>query len=286
MVVAWHAPEQGKSKFYSGAKHEGVISQEYHQKSINDAEAKYLVDIANGDHHSQKILNKGGIGIVPCMDVSTHRSKHSNSSQLSGVVDHLKSFNSSLRDDLATLKDYLAQTNARLETVASQRSSRLSTARSRSSLGSSYHSARDSARELHSRSTMRSSSSRSMRQGAASIIQDARGEVNMRHTIPTRRSIKGYRIGHETKMATHKNGFSFPEFGAGAVTESKTQRHRSMITQAEANPIAIESGGGHKRMFLNNMYLEDPAADSRDWQGMFRHCNSTFINRPDPGKQA
>ena len=91
--------------------------------------------------------------------------------------------------------------------------------------------------------------------------------------------------GHQGRMPARK-GLVCMVLPRAPPCDSHLCRHRSMITQAEANPIAIESGGGHKRMFLNNMYLEDPAADSRDWQGMFRHCNSTCINRPDPGKQA
>lgn len=238
------------------------------------------MDIAGGDHSSQKILHKPK-GVVPELPSqrTARGSVRSSGSNMSHVVDHLKTFNSKMRDDLDVLKNYLHDTNQRLETIASHRSRR-STARTRRSRTSLDDVVPE--RELYSRSTTRSrilTNSSTRRHSPASIIQEARDEADY-NAIPTRRSIKGYRIGHDVEMVKHQSGFTFPVFGAGAVTESKTARHQNMVKRVEKNPVAPEAAS-HATPFLNNMYLDDPSYGSGGWRPMFRLGNATFINKHD-----
>lgn len=93
------------------------------------------------------------------------------------------------------------------------------------------------------------------------------------------RRIKGYRIGHEVEMDQHNDGNRFPTYGAGAVTESKTQRHKKMLKNIEISPV-VPDDDGHKRLFLNNMWMEDPTNNSGNWHPMTRHQQATFVNRP------
>ena len=93
------------------------------------------------------------------------------------------------------------------------------------------------------------------------------------------RRIKGYRIGHEVEMEEHSNGDRFPVYGPGAVTESKTQRRNKMLKNIEITPV-VPDGDGHERMFLNNMWMEDPTNNSNNWNPMTRHKQATFVNRP------
>lgn len=267
---------------------------------MNAHESQYLMQIAENSHPSQKILQgRDPVGPVPNMDLETG-SKHSGRSRrsnMSQTVDDLKNFNESLRTDLNDLKSYLHETNKRLEDVAqrSHRSGR-SSARSRSSLGHSevgkaaQLSARHSARSRSSRGyTMRSRSSASKSSARGSpfgngmvppIPEEMDGDPE---TDPTRRKsarIKGYRIGHEVEMMQHSNGNRFPVIGPGRVTESHTQRHRNMVQQVEINPV-VPDDDGHKRMFLNNLFMEDPSNNSDNWQAMFRHGLKTFQNKHD-----
>jgi hypothetical protein len=92
------------------------------------------------------------------------------------------------------------------------------------------------------------------------------------------RRIKGYRIGHEMEMEKHATGNIFPTFGAGAVTESHTARRKNMIKNVEITPV-VPDGDGNTRMFLNNMYMEDPSNNSSNWNPMTRHKQATFVNR-------
>jgi len=97
---------------------------------------------------------------------------------------------------------------------------------------------------------------------------------------PKSQRIKGYRIGHEIEMEKHnKTGFTYPVFGPAAVTESKTSRHKNMLKTIEITPI-VPDDDGHKRVFLNNMFMEDPSNNSNNWQPMNRHKLETFQNRP------
>ena len=92
------------------------------------------------------------------------------------------------------------------------------------------------------------------------------------------RRIKGYRIGHEVEMEEHSNGDRFPVYGPGA-GQSRRPGYQEDVENIEITPV-VPDGDGHERMFLNNMWMEDPTNNSNNWNPMTRHKQATFVNRP------
>lgn len=268
-------------RFYRGSSKEPPWNQDIHTRALNADEQKYLMSIAGGEHASQRILRKQ-VGPVPHMDMASersYRSRGSISSKLPHVVDELRGFNSSLKGELNSLKAYLHETNARLEQLSTARSSRR-TARSRSSCGSHHPLNSELGRELYSRSTARSAARSASCTPASAVVADARQKLlaapQHETQLPSAR-IRGYKIGHEVAMTTHTNGFTFPVFGPGSVTEDIDKRHDNMLKQAKANPVVLDASTSDTQI-LNNMYMEDPSHQSNSWQSMFRHQNQTFTN--------
>jgi len=289
-MTHWGAP--GRTKFYEGSPKDSIWNNMLMSRAMNASESKFLMDIASNSHSSQKIL-RDPLGPVPSMDMEggrkrTSRSHRSGRSGVSQTVDDLKDFNNSLRNDLNDLKSYLLTTNQRLENLQTQRSGRSSTQRSRTSLGHSEpgNTARSSAlSSARSRSTAQSTARKGAKGLGATATMSSIPEIEDYdpQTDPTRRKsarIKGYRIGHEVEMQQHSNGNRFPTIGPGSVTESHTNRRNNMLKEVQKNPV-VPDDDGNKRMFLNNMFMEDPSQNSNNWQPMFRHDLKTFVNKHD-----
>merc|ERR1711934_713321 len=144
-------------------------------------------------------------------------------------------------------------------------------------------SAQDHSQTLPNRADLYSRSSA----GSQAVIQNARNEVRAedgrdygrdvaRKRLPSSR-ITGYKAGFAGETKKHSNGYDYPVFGPGAVTESHTARHRNML--ANVQPVVERGNSKDEPLTLNNLYVDDPCSESRNWAGMFRHANSTFLNR-------
>merc|ERR1712195_394646 len=151
MATSW--TNTGGPKFYEGNRHETVWNQNLHQKSVNEKESKFLLEIQAGTHNSQKIPTKKGPFAVDRNSArDTHRSSSSalskvSSARMNGAIGDLHHFNASLKDELAELKHHLHATYDRLERAEKGMLSRRtgdSSARSQSSMGSSCCSSRQS----------------------------------------------------------------------------------------------------------------------------------------------
>jgi len=175
MAYNWGTP--GK-KFYEGTPTADPWSQGIHWRSVNQAESKFLLSMADenkarmqkaGDDNRPDWMTGSQNGSRPESQASSLPSRgtarnsvnSASSSQLNDAVSELKGFNTQLKDELLELKGYLKQTNDRLKTLEGGETGRQSsrTMRSRSSAGVTER----------SRGTARSD--------VSSVISDARAAI-------------------------------------------------------------------------------------------------------------
>merc|ERR1712195_216347 len=106
MATSW--TNTGGPKFYEGNRNETVWNQNLHQKSVNEKESKFLLEIQAGTHNSQKIPTKKASGPF-AVDRNTARDTHRSSSsalskvssarrRMNGAIGDLHHFNASLKD--------------------------------------------------------------------------------------------------------------------------------------------------------------------------------------------
>jgi len=113
MATSW--ANSGGPKFYQGTKHENPWNQSIHQRMVNNKENKFMLAIQSGSHPSQSIMDTQRTTHRTHMsDATTQRSDMSGTSNFDRTIDDLRGFNSSLKDELAELKGYVYQTQARL----------------------------------------------------------------------------------------------------------------------------------------------------------------------------
>jgi len=159
-VASGHFPKWGNygenpgSKYYRGNKRETVWNQDLMKRTLNQKESDFLVSIQAGTHPSQGLLRDAGRNPI----IHTARSKRSgassrnssvaSSTRVNAAINELTSFNSNLREELQSLKGYLAQTNAKLESMSQHGGDE--SIRSRSSMGNSVAPSRISTARSHS----------------------------------------------------------------------------------------------------------------------------------------
>eukprot|EP00658_Telonema_sp_P-2_P062923 TRINITY_DN51592_c0_g1_i1.p1 TRINITY_DN51592_c0_g1~~TRINITY_DN51592_c0_g1_i1.p1 ORF type:complete len:180 (-),score=18.50 TRINITY_DN51592_c0_g1_i1:63-602(-) len=156
MATSWH--NSGGPKFYEGNKSESIWNKNLHQKSMNDKESKFLLEIQAGTHESQQIpVSKHqrpyAVDTARSGSRTTARSSGSglsraSSRRMNDAIGDLHEFNSSLRDELAELKQYLHATYDRLEKAEKGMKSGRGTSRSRSSSRCSSRSARSEVQQV------------------------------------------------------------------------------------------------------------------------------------------
>merc|ERR1712070_1242874 len=166
MATSW--ANSGGPKFYQGTKHENPWNQSIHQRMVNNKENKFMLAIQSGTHPSQSIMDTARTAThrTNISDQTTYRTDMSGGSNFDRTIDDLRGFNSSLKDELAELKGYVYQTQARLgelenlmeadgmsaRTGRSARSGRRSIRTGRSDVSSVLASARQAIERSQSRS--------------------------------------------------------------------------------------------------------------------------------------
>jgi len=168
MATSW--VNTGNPKFYEGNKCESIWNQCLHQRSVNEKESKYLLEIQAGTHDSQALLKgkrEGPFAIDTARSSQASGISKVSSARMDGAIGELKDFNDSLRGELKELKDYLHSTYDRLE-------------RAEKGMLSGRSGASPASGRRSSRTTARSGSSRAStaRSEVEKVLASARSAIN------------------------------------------------------------------------------------------------------------